>query len=291
MRDLAGRVAVVTGGASGIGFGLAEAFAARGMKVVLADIEAEPLEAAARTLRESGAEARGVRCDVADAASVAALRDEALAQFGAVHVLCNNAGVAGTGGGATWEAPPEEWDWVMGVNFYGVIHGVRAFLPAMIEQGAPAHVVNTSSMAGLIHGAGIYGVSKHAVVALSESLWGELRGRGHPIGVSVLCPGWVRTRIMESERNRPEAPRPDPGERAAEVELMRGIIAKLVERGLEPLEVGNIVVDAILSDRFYVLPHPWQNMVEQRMRTILDGSDPVGAAPEGAEWIEELRLE
>jgi NAD(P)-dependent dehydrogenase (short-subunit alcohol dehydrogenase family) len=291
MRELAGRVAVVTGGASGIGRGLAEAFAARGMKIVLADIESEPLEATARALRGAGAEVQGVRCDVSDYSSVEALRDESLAQFGAVHVLCNNAGVAGSGGAATWEAPAEEWDWVMGVNLMGVVHGVRAFLPAMIEQAAPGHVVNTSSMAGLIHAAGIYGVSKHAVVALSESLWGELRGRGHPIGVSVLCPGWVRTRIMESERNRPEAPRPDPGERAAEVELMRGIIARLVERGLDPVEVGNVVADAILAERFYVLPHPWQNMVEQRMRTILDGSDPIGVAPEGAEWIEELRLE
>jgi NAD(P)-dependent dehydrogenase (short-subunit alcohol dehydrogenase family) len=288
MRDLTGRVAVVTGGASGIGRGMAEAFAARGMKIVLADIEEEPLEASVRALRNLGAEAHGVRCDVSDAASVEMLRDEALAQCGAVHVLCNNAGVAGSGGAATWEAPPEEWDWVLGVNLMGVIHGIRAFLPAMIEQAVPGHVVNTSSMAGLIHGAGIYGVSKHAVVALSESLWSELRARGPAIGVSVLCPGWVRTRIMESERNRPEAPRPDPGERAAEVEMMRGIIARLVERGSDPLEVGHLVADAILADRFYVLPHAWQNMVEHRMRTILDDGDPVGVAPEGAAWIDQL---
>jgi NAD(P)-dependent dehydrogenase (short-subunit alcohol dehydrogenase family) len=291
MQDLTGRVAVVTGGASGIGRGMAEAFAARGMKIVIADIETEPLEATTAALREAGAEILGVRCDVADPASVEALRDEVLSHFGAVHVLCNNAGVAGTGGAATWEAPLAEWDWVMGVNLRGVIHGIRSFLPAMIEQGGPGHVVNTSSMAGLIHGAGIYGVTKHAVVGLSESLWNELRGRGHPIGVSVLCPGFVRTRIIESERNRPETPRPDPGERAAEVEMMRGIMAGLIERGLDPLEVGNVVADAIQDERFYVLPHPWHNMIENRMRTILDGKDPIAVAPEGANWTEELRLE
>jgi NAD(P)-dependent dehydrogenase (short-subunit alcohol dehydrogenase family) len=206
-------------------------------------------------------------------------------------VLCNNAGVAGTGGAATWEASLEEWDWVMGVNLMGVIHGVRAFLPAMIEQAAPGHVVNTASIAGLVHGAGIYGVTKHAVVALSESIWNELRGRGHPIGVSVLCPGFVRTRIIESERNRPEAPRPAPGERAAEAEMMRTIIAGLIERGLDPLEVGNIVADAIRDQRFYVLPHPWQNMIENRMRTILDDGDPISVPPEGADWTKDLRLE
>jgi len=285
MKDLAGRVAVVTGGASGIGRGMAEAFLERGMKVVLADVEAEPLAATVAELSDRG-EVIGVECDVSDADSVARLRDEALARFGKVHVLCNNAGVAGGNGGATWEASQSDWEWVMGVNLMGVIYGIRHFVPVMIEQGEPAHVVNTASMAGLVHGMGIYGVTKHAVVALSESMFNELRGAGHPIGVSVLCPGWVKTRILESERNRPESPRPAPGPQRPEVEMMREIVGKLIEQGMDPLEVGRLVADSIETERFYVLPHKeWMNVVENRMRRILDGEDPIGVQPEGGMGI------
>jgi len=188
MRELDGRVAVVTGGASGIGLGMARAFAGQGMKLVLADIESGPLAEAAAGLAADGADVLGVECDVSKAESVAELRDRALAQYGAVHVVCNNAGVAGSAAGATWEAPLDEWDWVMGVNLMGVIHGIRTFVPVMVEQAAPGHVVNTASMAGLMPGMGIYGVTKHAVVALSESMHAELNGRDLPIGVSVLCP-------------------------------------------------------------------------------------------------------
>jgi len=284
MKDLDGRVAVVTGGASGIGRGMAEAFAACGMKLVLADIEDEALDATVAALADDGADVIGVRCDVADAASVTAARDETLSHFGAVHVLCNNAGV-GTGGDPIWEAPIEDWNWVMGVNLTGVLHGIRSFVPVMIEQGAPGHVVNTASIAGLVHARGIYGISKHAVVALSETLFNELREAGHDIGVSVLCPGFVRTRIAESERNRPEAPRQAPGERAAELEMMRQLMAAMIERGLDPADVGRLVADSIREARFYVLPHPhWSTMVEHRMRTILDGGDPINIAPPGEEW-------
>ena len=289
MQDLAERIAVVTGGASGIGLGMAQAFAGRGMKLVIADIEAEPLESAVSELVSAGADAIGVECDVSDAAAVENLRDRALSQFGAVHVLCNNAGVAGSGPG-TWEAPQEEWDWVMGVNLWGVVYGIRHFVPVMIEQGAPAHVVNTASMAGLIHGGGIYGVTKHAVVALSESLFSEFQALGHDIGVSVLCPGWVRTRIMESERNRPEAPRPAPGESAALVEMVRKVMSGLVEGGLDPADVGALVADSIVERRFYVLPHPdWRNMIENRTQAILEGRDPVNVPPDdGKPWLPEL---
>ncbi len=290
MKELEGRVAVVTGGASGIGRGMAEAFAAQGMKLVLADIEGGALAQAVAELAAEGTEVIGQECDVSKQDSVESLRDRTLSQFGAVHVLCNNAGVGGSGAAALWEAPQDEWDWVMGVNVSGVVYGIRSFVPAMIEQGTPGHVVNTSSMAGLVHGAGIYGVTKHAVVALSEGLFSQLQGLQHPIGVSVLCPGWVRTRIMESERNRPEAPRPEPGARAAETEAMRKIFESIVQSGLDPLEVGRLVVKSIQEERFYVLTHPhWANMVENRMRTILEGRDPVGVAPaDEAGWSEEL---
>jgi NAD(P)-dependent dehydrogenase (short-subunit alcohol dehydrogenase family) len=290
MRDLAGRVAVVTGGASGIGRGMALTFAARAMKLVIADVEEEALHQSVADLAQRGADVHGVHCDVADPAAVEALRDETLTRFGAVHVVCNNAGVAGGSSGATWEAPLEDWSWVLGVNLMGVVHGVRSFIPAMLAQGGPGHVVNTASMAGLIPGMGIYGVSKHAVVALSESLSIELGALGHPIGVSVLCPGWVRTRIVEAERNRPEAPRPSPGERAAEYEARRAVIAALVAQGLDPLDVGRLVADSIEQGRFYVLPHPhWKNMVEHRLRGILDGRPPSVVGPDSpTEWSGEL---
>jgi NAD(P)-dependent dehydrogenase (short-subunit alcohol dehydrogenase family) len=261
---------------------MAEVFLERGMKVVLADVEAKSLALTVVDLSDRGGEVVGIECDVSSAESVEHLRDEALSHFGAVHVLCNNAGVAGSGGGATWEATQAEWDWVMGVNLMGVIYGIRHFVPVMIDQGTPAHIVNTASMAGLIHGMGIYGVTKHAVVALSESMFNEFRAANHPIGVSVLCPAWVRTRILESERNRPEAPRPDPGPQRPEADAFRQVVGKLIEEGMDPTEVGRLVAESIESDRFYVLPHPdWLNVVENRMQRILDQKDPVGVPPKG----------
>ncbi|MGH0029229.1 MAG: SDR family NAD(P)-dependent oxidoreductase [Myxococcota bacterium] len=286
MQELEGRVAVVTGGASGIGLGMARAFAEQGMKVVLADVEQEALDQATRTLRDEGAQAAGFFCDVSKLESLEALRDQALAEFGAVHVLCNNAGVGGSMGGPLWEASQDEWDWVMGVNVNGVVFGTRVFVPVMIEQGAPGHVVNTASMAGLIHGGGIYGVTKHAVVAFSESLWSQLRGSGHPIGASVLCPGWVRTRIMESERNRPEAPRPDAGAHAAQFEMIHKAMSSLVESGMDPLEVGRLVARSVQEGRFYILSHPgWVNMIQNRADTIIQGRDPVPVPPDGDEGL------
>jgi NAD(P)-dependent dehydrogenase (short-subunit alcohol dehydrogenase family) len=284
VKDLKDRVAVVTGAASGIGKGIATRFAANGMKVVLADVEAKPLQEAADALRKTGAAVAAVQCDVSKPESVEALAREAYDAFGAVHVLCNNAGVAGSETArASWEASLGEWSWMMGVNVMGVVHGIRSFLPKMIESGHEGHVVNTASMAGLIPGSGIYGVTKHAVVALSESLSNELVLRGGKIKVSALCPGWVSTRIIESDRNRPEAPRPDPGPLAPQFEMMRKVVEQLIANGLDPNAVGDIVVDAILRSRFYVLTHPaWINMVQNRMENILAGRDPVGVPPADA---------
>jgi len=282
MKELSGRVAVVTGAASGIGLGMVRAFAGEGMKLVLADIEPEPLERAVAELREAGGEAVGVVTDVARADALRALRDRTLSEYGAVHVLCNNAGVAGNAATPLWALPDDEWDWVLGVNLMGVRHGITAFVPAMLEQGGPGHVVNTASVAGLIHGAGLYGVSKHAVVALSESLWTQLRavaqGGGPSIGASVLCPGWVRTRILDSERNRPEGPRPDPGPAAPLVEALRERVQGFIEQGLDPAAVGRMVVDAVRDETFYVFTHPhWRHLIEARMATVVEQRDPVGA--------------
>jgi NAD(P)-dependent dehydrogenase (short-subunit alcohol dehydrogenase family) len=231
---------------------------------------------------------QGFHCDVSKAESVDELARRSLEAFGAVHVLCNNAGVGGSTPGAIWEQPLDEWDWVMGVNVMGVVHGIRSFMPILLEQKAGGHVVNTASMAGLIPGGGIYGVTKHAVVALSEGMWSNLQAAGSEVGVSVLCPGWIRTRIAESERNRPEAPRADivvP----PETELMRKVLEQLIANGLDPKEVGKLIVDSIREKRFYVLTHPtWKNMIQQRHDNIMEGKDPVGAAPEGGDWSELL---
>jgi len=284
------RTAVVTGGASGIGRGMAEAFAAQGMNIVIADVEASALDAATAEMKTAGIEVTGVQCDVSDPDSVDALARAALDAYGAVHVLCNNAGVAGETG-PTWERSLADWDWVMGVNLRGVVHGVRSFVPIMIEQGDEGHIVNTASMAGLIPGGGTYGVSKSACVALSESLFTELAGAAPQIGVSVLCPGWVRTRIHESERNRPEAPRESTAAANPLTERMRDLVTKAIESGLDPRKVGDIVVEAIRTRRFYVLPHDWQDMIEHYMQLVIDGKDPIGKPPPGINLADLLGTE
>src|SRR5713226_3989798 len=202
MDSLNGRVAVVTGGASGIGKALAEAFAGEGAKVVVADLDEAGMAGVVAGIRGRGGEALAVRADVTDLASVQALAERAFGAFGRVHVLCNNAGVALWGGLET--ATPRDWQWVLGVNLWGVIHGLEAFLPRMIAQKEPGHIVNTASMAGLVatRGLGIYNTSKYAVVGLSETLAKDLAPHG--IGVSVLCPMGVATRIGASDRNRPQ---------------------------------------------------------------------------------------
>jgi len=229
MREFAGKVAVVTGGASGIGFALAERFAAEQMRVVLADVEAAALARAAATLRAQGATVLAVQTDVADGASVEALARQSYATFGAVHILCNNAGVSL--GGPLWLASEADWSWLLGVNLWGVVHGLRAFLPRMLAGGEAGHVVNTSSLSGLIAppGGGVYAASKFAVVGLTESLAQELAASGAPIGVSLLCPAGVATAIMDAERNRPAglraqaAPAPSAAEQQADEQLRRTI--------------------------------------------------------------------
>jgi len=267
-----GRVAVVTGAASGIGFGLSERFACEGMRVVMADIEQPALAEAAEVLTGRGAEVLPVPTDVARPEQLDSLRDRALDAFGAVHVLCNNAGVAGLGR-PVWEMTPREWEWVLGVNLWGVINGIRSFLPVMRAQEA-AHIVNTASVAGLVAGVlGPYSVTKHGVVALSEALYFQLLQRDVNVGVSVLCPGWVKTRIVDSDRNRPadlEPPEPD-----AAMALARELGRQMVESGIEPAQVAGHVVEAIRSGRFYVLTHGEMNdAIQRRAEQVIAGGPP-----------------
>lgn len=252
MEDLQGKVAVITGGASGIGRAVAEKAAAEGMRIVIADIEEGPLKEAEGELTGRGAEAIGVVTDVSDASSVRDLRDRALERFGAVHLVHNNAGI-GTGG-PIWDFSEEDWRWIIGVNQWGVIHGIATFVPLLMEQGE-GHVVNTASIAGLTTTAflGPYHATKFAVVAMSEVLYKDLQTAGSPVGVSVLCPGFVQTRIAESDRNRPAwAP-----ERTVEgADELRAAIQTMVDGGIPPAAVADRVIDAVKTNTFYILTHP-----------------------------------
>jgi NAD(P)-dependent dehydrogenase (short-subunit alcohol dehydrogenase family)/GNAT superfamily N-acetyltransferase len=278
VKELGGKVAVVTGAASGIGFAMAERFAAEGMKVVLADVEGDALARAEAELRGRGATVLAVRTDVRQASEVDALAEKTLAAFDEVHVVCNNAGVYITK--FTWEHTLADWEWVLGVNLWGVIHGVRTFVPIMLRQGTEGHIVNTASEAGLTSGAilGSYCVSKFGVVALSESLAEELARLGAPIKVSVLCPNMVRTNLMTSARNRPraltnpeEASPVRPEVQRVDESLRRGF----EDTGILPAQVADRVVAAIRADTFYILTHPvTKEEVRVRMENILEGRNP-----------------
>ncbi len=276
MRDLRGKTAVVTGGASGIGRAMADAFAREGMRVVLADIDAGALEDATAALRAGGATVLAVPTDVSRADQVQALADRSVAEFGRVDVVCNNAGVALSG--PAWEHSLKDWEWLLGVNLWGVVHGIRTFVPLMLAQGGEGHVVNTGSVAGLISGPfmSIYNVSKHAVVTLSETLHKELSLLGTEVKVSVLCPGFVDTRIIDSERNRPtELQNPTPTVRHPTFEEMA---RTALAAGLPPAEAAAQVVDAIKRERFYVLTHPeFAPRVRERMDDILERRNPTAA--------------
>jgi len=269
------KVAVITGAASGIGRAMAEAFGAAGMKVVMADIEKDALAEAVAAVEAGGTEAMGVPTDVSDPGQVEALRDATLATFGAVHVVCNNAGVAA--GGKVWEQTIADWEWVLGVNLWGVIHGLRTFTPLLVEQGE-GHIVNTASMAGLTSPPMMasYNVTKHAVVTLSETLFAELSMESSPVGVSVLCPGWVNTRINEADRNRPGGAT-DGAESTEETEgvAMRQLLGSFLASGLDPAVVAGQVLEAVLAKRFYILTHPeWKPMISGRVDRIIAGHDP-----------------
>ena len=270
--DLQGKVAVITGAASGIGRELALACAAEGARVVLADVDEKGLAETARSL-PAGRESMQVRCDVSKFEDVEALAQCTFERFGAAHVVFNNAGVGAAG--PVWSATLDDWKWVLGVNLMGVVHGIRAFVPRMLEAKAEGHVVNTASVAGLLSvpGSGVYCASKHAVVSLSECLHHDLRNAGSSIGVSVLCPAWVPTGIADSGRNRPaELAARNPLAAPYEEHLRKAVASGR----LSAAEVARITIDAVKQNRFYVLPHQKIKVsIESRMRDILDERAPV----------------
>jgi NAD(P)-dependent dehydrogenase (short-subunit alcohol dehydrogenase family) len=275
MRDLKGKVAVVTGAASGIGRAMAERFGREGMKIVLADIEEKALMEARDAFLKAGVEAIAMIVDVSRPEQVEALAHRAFDKFGAAHIVCNNAGIGV--GGFTWELSQADWEWVLGVNLWGVVHGIRAFVPRMLAQGQ-GHVVNTASIAGLLSAPGMapYCASKHAVVAISECLHHDLNLlAGGKVKVSVVCPAWVKTRIADSERNRPASAPRRSGSSAAQGQVLEGLVRQAVAGGIPPEEVAEHVLQAVLNDRFWVLTHPkTKRAVEKRMQGIVDGKAP-----------------
>jgi NAD(P)-dependent dehydrogenase (short-subunit alcohol dehydrogenase family) len=282
MQDFKNKVAVITGAASGIGLGIAERCVLEGMHVVLADVEETTLRQVEKDLRAAGGTVLAVRTDVSRFADVQTLAKQTLDTFGAVHLLCNNAGVGS--GGSAWESTQADWEWVIGVNLMGVIYGLRAFVPVMLDQDADSHIINTASVAGLLnyHPSAPYQVTKHAVVALSENVYFSLAHQKSQVKVSVLCPGWVNTRILEGERNRPPELQNPPVDYSlldpALVQYMEQTMRDMrqaVETGMSRQQVAECVFNAIRNEQFYILTHlEFNPMIQQRMEDIVHQRNP-----------------
>ncbi len=281
MREFAGKTAVVTGAASGMGLAFARRFAAEGMNVVLADIEQDALDAQVQRLEQEERSVLGVTVNTMRRETLERLRDETIERFGNVHILCNNAGVASmedAGGGmgrelrGSWAVPDSTWDWVLGVNFWGVLYGIQVFVPHMLEHGEEGHIVNTASVAGLIPSGGAYGISKHAVLTLTEGLYQQFQQIGAKLSASVLCPGLVDTKIGYAERNRPE----EFGEQVEITpEMEAGIIATL-GGGMDPGDVAEVVFNSIVEQRCYILPHAgWDDIIRSRVEHVLARGAPL----------------
>ena len=295
MKNFSGRVAVITGAASGFGKEFALLGASLGMKLVLADVQKEALDATANELRASGAEVVAQLCDVRKAAQIEALAQAAMNAFGAVHLVFNNAGVGA--GGLVWESSQADWEWVLGVNLWGVIHGVRVFTPIMLDcakkdPSYEGHIVNTASMAGLLNPPtmGIYNVSKHAVVSLSETLYHDLSLVEAPIGASVLCPYFVQTGISQSHRHRPDDVQPADKPTVSQ-QISQTVLEKAVSSGkVTANEVAQRTFDAIRDGTFYIYSHPGSlGNVQRRMEDILAGrnpSDPYESVPHVREKLQ-----
>jgi NAD(P)-dependent dehydrogenase (short-subunit alcohol dehydrogenase family) len=274
MEDFRGKTAVITGAASGIGRALAEQAVVEGMRVLIADVDAEALERTRAALDTSGSTIVCAVVDVADAQAVEALAERAWRELGGVHLLFNNAGVMV--GGFSWERSLADWRWVLDVNLWGVIHGIRAFVPRMIARGEAAHVINTASVAALVAGPLLspYLASKHAVLAITESLHHELALVGSPVRAALLCPGAVRTGIGRSERTRPTA-HDERGRRGDADTVFEQTLIAGIEAGSAPRSVAGFTFEALREDRFWILPHPeFKRLVDKRARSIIDETNP-----------------
>ena len=281
MKAFRGKVAVITGAASGIGRALTGRCAREGMRIVLADIEAPALAQAEAELKTAAADVLAIQTDVSKAGDVEALAHRTLEAYGAVHLLCNNAGV-GAGSNA-WESSIQDWEWVIGVNLWGVLHGIRMFLPIMLEQDVEGHIVNTASIAGLISDTADapYHLTKHAVVALSENLYYDLAHRGARVHISVICPGLTNTRILDSERNRPREMWNDHSTsvetrvKTREIQAAHMAFRQALAAGMSPEKVADCVFQAIPDNRFYILTHPeFRPLILARMAALVDGKNP-----------------
>ena len=281
MREFEGKTAVVTGAASGMGLAFARRFAAEGMNVVLADIEQDALNAQVQRLEQEERNVLGVIVNTMRRETLEHLRERTIEQFGNIHILVNNAGVAGledAGIGAEgeirgpWDVPDSTWEWVMGVNFWGVLYGCQVFIPHMLDHGEEGHIVNTASLAGLIPGGGAYSVSKHGVLALTEGIYQSFEAMGANLSASVLCPGLVNTNIGHAERNRPS----EFGEPVAPSQEAREGMLAMLSGGMDPDRVADIVFDSIVEQRCYILPHPaWDDIVLGRVEHVLAREAPV----------------
>ncbi len=281
MQDFKDKVAVVTGAASGMGLAFAHKFAQEGMSVVLADIEAEALSMAEAAVKAHGGKVAALRTNVMSQDDIERLADTAFSIFGNVHILVNNAGVAAAAAtlrSRPWESPLSDWEWTWGVNFMGVLYGIRAFIPRMLENGEEGHIVNTASMAGLLTGANPYNISKHSVVCLTEGIYKEFKGMGAKLSASVLCPGLIKTAILEAERNRPPefGPATNLTEQRPEVQQFSASFKAALDQGIEPDEVARMVFEAIRDDRFYIFPAQPNVLqsVRARMEDIIDQRNP-----------------
>lgn len=293
MEQLAGRTAVITGAGSGMGKAFALRFAAEGMAIVVADIQADALAATVAELTAADHEVVGVATDVADPDSVQRLADAAYERFGAVHLLCNNAGVEGYLDGPIWAATDRDWEWTVGVNFWSVVHGIRAFVPRMFAGGEPGHVVNTCSMTAVVKAGNMYSITKHAVLALTEVLALDLARRDAPIGVTALCPGIIATNLFRGSRNRPASLREDDAERGARRAAglpedrdaqsgreTRERMHAMLAGGMPPAEVADKLVTAVRAGTRYLLTdHDWDPRILERHESIMAGATgPLAAA-------------
>ena len=285
MREFAGKTAVVTGAASGMGLAFARRFAAEGMNVVLADIEQDALNAQVQQLQQEERTVLGITVNTMRRETLEDLRDRTIAEFGNIHILCNNAGVtsrqdAGLGAGngqlPVWEVPDSTWDWVMGVNFWGVLYGLQVFVPHMLEHGEEGHIVNTASLAALMPGGSAYSVSKHAVLTLTEGIYQQFQTMGANLSASVLCPGLVDTNIGRAERNRPE----EFGDKVDLADDEAAGVLAMLSMGMNPNDVAEQVFEAIVEQRCYILPHPaWDETIRGRVDAVLARGAPFTLDP------------